>query len=133
MRKIRFPDKGSIWCSRSGATVFPEEVEKITTKSADPPLTVLTARRGSSPFLLFSELALQKRVLDALQATRQEGIFSSLKQSDMCMVCIAFASWVLKSSDPESADAWKAALLANVSALSAIQYLRQYVKRRNPS
>ncbi|KAL3058686.1 hypothetical protein OYC64_010777 [Pagothenia borchgrevinki] len=133
MRKIRFPDKGSIWCSRSGATVFPDEVEKITTKSADPPLTVLTARRGSSPFLLFSELALQKRVLDALQATRQEGMFSSLKQSDMCMVCIAFASWVLKSSDPESADAWKAALLANVSALSAIQYLRQYVKRRNPS
>ncbi|XP_010765288.1 uncharacterized protein perm1b [Notothenia coriiceps] len=134
MRKVRFPDKGSIWCSRSGATVFPDEVEKITTKSADPPLTVLTARRGSSsPFLLFSELALQKRVLDALQATRQEGIFSSLKQSDMCMVCIAFASWVLKSSDPESADAWKAALLANVSALSAIQYLRQYVKRRNPS
>ncbi|KAK5912537.1 hypothetical protein CesoFtcFv8_002398 [Champsocephalus esox] len=134
MRKVRFPDKGSIWCSRSGATVFPDEVEKITTKSVDPPLTVLTARRGSSsPFLLFSELALQKRVLDAGQATRQEGIFSSLKQSDMCMVCIAFASWVLKSSDPESADAWKAALLANVSALSAIQYLRQYVKRRNPS
>uniref|UniRef100_A0A671XNV8 Uncharacterized protein n=2 Tax=Sparus aurata TaxID=8175 RepID=A0A671XNV8_SPAAU len=51
----------------------------------------------------------------------------------MCLVCIAFASWVLKSSDPEAADAWKAALLANVSALSAIQYLRQYVKKRNPS
>lgn len=146
MRKVRFPDKGSIWCSRSGATVFPDEVEKITTKSVDPPLTMLTARRGSSsPFLLFSELALQKKVLDAGQATStsellilqtglkhtrahfiqnnllfclflfmsltgQEGIFSSLKQSDMCMVCIAFASWVLKSSDPESADAWKAGM-----------------------
>ncbi|XP_063766720.1 LOW QUALITY PROTEIN: uncharacterized protein perm1 [Eleginops maclovinus] len=133
MRKIRFPDKGSIWCSRSGFMVFPDEVEKITTKSVDPPITVLMAKRDSSPFLLFNELALQQRVLDAFQATKQEGIFSSLKQSDMCMVCIAFASWVLKSSDPEAADAWKAALLANVSALSAIQYLRHYVKRRNPS
>uniref|UniRef100_A0A3B4UUK4 Uncharacterized protein n=2 Tax=Seriola dumerili TaxID=41447 RepID=A0A3B4UUK4_SERDU len=50
----------------------------------------------------------------------------------MCLVCIAFASWVLRSSDPESADAWKAALLANVSALSAIQYLRHYVKKKTP-
>lgn len=40
--------------------------------------------------------------------TGQEGIFSKLKQSDMCLVCIAFASWVLRSSDPEAADAWKA-------------------------
>uniref|UniRef100_A0A3Q2XZY1 PGC-1 and ERR-induced regulator in muscle protein 1 n=1 Tax=Hippocampus comes TaxID=109280 RepID=A0A3Q2XZY1_HIPCM len=53
------------------------------------------------------------------------GVLSALQQSDMCLVCIAFASWVLASSDPESADAWKAAVLANVSALSAIQYLRQ--------
>uniref|UniRef100_A0A3Q2QQV8 Uncharacterized LOC105933229 n=1 Tax=Fundulus heteroclitus TaxID=8078 RepID=A0A3Q2QQV8_FUNHE len=60
--------------------------------------------------------------------TDREGIFSRVKQSDMCLVCIAFASWVLRSSNPEEADAWKAALLANVSALSAIQYLRQYMK-----
>ncbi|XP_016384548.1 uncharacterized protein LOC107721180 isoform X1 [Sinocyclocheilus rhinocerous] len=52
----------------------------------------------------------------------------SLKQADMCLVCIAFASWVLKSSNPQSNDMWKAALLANVSAISAIQYLRRYVK-----
>uniref|UniRef100_A0A8C5I0X2 Uncharacterized protein n=1 Tax=Gouania willdenowi TaxID=441366 RepID=A0A8C5I0X2_GOUWI len=26
----------------------------------------------------------------------------------MCLVCIAFASWVLRSSDPEAADSWKA-------------------------
>ncbi|XP_074502184.1 uncharacterized protein perm1b [Sebastes fasciatus] len=127
MRKIRFPDKGSIWCRRSGAWVFPVEAEKITIKNADPPVTVLTERRVSStPSQLFRELAAQ-------QMTRREGIFSTLKQSDMCLVCIAFASWVLKSSDPEAADAWKAALLANVSALSAIQYLRHYVKRKSPS
>uniref|UniRef100_A0A3B3US64 PPARGC1 and ESRR induced regulator, muscle 1 n=1 Tax=Poecilia latipinna TaxID=48699 RepID=A0A3B3US64_9TELE len=51
-----------------------------------------------------------------------------LKQSDMCLVCIAFASWVLKTANPEAGDAWKAVLLANVSALSAIRYLRKYVK-----
>ncbi|KAI3357357.1 hypothetical protein L3Q82_015790, partial [Scortum barcoo] len=53
-----------------------------------------------------------------------------LKQSDMCLVCIAFASWVLKTANPQVGDAWKAGmfLLANVSALSAIRYLRKYVK-----
>ncbi|XP_026188249.1 uncharacterized protein perm1a isoform X2 [Mastacembelus armatus] len=52
-----------------------------------------------------------------------------LRQSDMCLVCIAFASWVLKTANPQVGDAWKAVLLANVSALSAIRYLRKYVKR----
>uniref|UniRef100_A0A3B4A436 Uncharacterized protein n=2 Tax=Periophthalmus magnuspinnatus TaxID=409849 RepID=A0A3B4A436_9GOBI len=46
----------------------------------------------------------------------------------MCLICIAFASWVLKSANPQVGDAWKAVLLANVSALSAIRYLRKYVK-----
>ncbi|XP_068449770.1 uncharacterized protein perm1b [Clinocottus analis] len=125
MRKIRFLDKGSIWCGRSGACVFPVEAEEITIKTPDPPITALTERRASPPpSELFRELAVRQR---------QEGIFSTLKQSDMCLVCIAFASWVLKSSDPEAADAWKAALLANVSALSAIQYLRKYVKKKNLS
>ncbi|KAF1391723.1 hypothetical protein PFLUV_G00045050 [Perca fluviatilis] len=134
IRKIHFPDKGSIWCRRSGAWVFPVEAEKITVKSADPPITVLTERRvTSTPSQLFRELAVQQRVLEAIQTTRREGLFSTLRQSDMCLVCIAFASWVLKSSDPDTADAWKAALLANVSALSAIQYLRHYVKKKNPS
>ncbi|XP_061076488.1 uncharacterized protein LOC133110419 isoform X2 [Conger conger] len=52
----------------------------------------------------------------------------TLKQSDICLVCIAFASWVLKSANPQSADTWKTALLANVSAISAIQYLRRYMR-----
>lgn len=33
--------------------------------------------------------------------------FLPLKQADMCLVCIAFASWVLKSASP-GADTWKA-------------------------
>ncbi|XP_014891204.1 uncharacterized protein perm1a [Poecilia latipinna] len=76
----------------------------------------------------------------ALQPCRYEGMevavsdprldapLLPLKQSDMCLVCIAFASWVLKTANPEAGDAWKAVLLANVSALSAIRYLRKYVK-----
>lgn len=28
----------------------------------------------------------------------------------MCLVCIAFASWVLRSTDPDAADAWKAGM-----------------------
>nr|XP_049611580.1 PGC-1 and ERR-induced regulator in muscle protein 1 [Syngnathus scovelli] len=51
-----------------------------------------------------------------------------LRQSDMCLVCIAFASWVLKTANPQVGDMWKAVLLANVSALSAIRYLRKNVK-----
>lgn len=127
IRKIRFHDKGSIWCRGSGAWVFPVEAEK----RGDPQIPVLSEGRVSSAqSQLFRELAVQQRILDTVQAGKREGIFSTLKQADMCLVCIAFASWVLTSSDPKAADAWKAALLANVSALSAIQYLRQYVKKK---
>ncbi|XP_037345940.2 uncharacterized protein LOC119229557 isoform X2 [Pungitius pungitius] len=120
MRKICFPDKGGSWRGTSGSWAVPVE------KSADPSVS-------SAPSQLFRELAAQQSVWEAFRTTRREGIFSTLKQSDMCLVCIAFASWVLKSSDPDGADAWKAAVLANVSALSAIQYLRHYVKKKNPS
>lgn len=51
-----------------------------------------------------------------------------LRQSDMCLICIAFASWVQKTTNPQIGDAWKAVLLANVSAISAIRYLRRYIK-----
>lgn len=38
--------------------------------------------------------------------------FLPLKQSDMCLVCIAFASWVLKTANPQVGDAWKAGTCA---------------------
>ncbi|KAI3370047.1 hypothetical protein L3Q82_024835 [Scortum barcoo] len=117
VRKIRFHDKGSIWCRRSGAWVFPVEAEKISIKSADPSIPSLTdGRVSATPSQWFGELAVQQRILGAIQTTRREGIFSTLKQSDMCLVCIAFASWVLKSSDPKAADAWKAGM--NLFALT---------------
>ncbi|TKS77471.1 PGC-1 and ERR-induced regulator in muscle protein 1 PPARGC1 and ESRR-induced regulator in muscle 1 [Collichthys lucidus] len=64
----------------------------------------------------------------AVSNPRLDASLLPLKQSDMCLVCIAFASWVLKTANPQVGDAWKAVLLANVSALSAIRYLRKYVK-----
>ncbi|KAK2851281.1 hypothetical protein Q5P01_007557 [Channa striata] len=60
----------------------------------------------------------------ALSNPRLDASLLPLRQSDMCLVCIAFASWVLKTTNPQVGDAWKAVLLANVSALSAIRYLR---------
>ncbi|XP_041802464.1 PGC-1 and ERR-induced regulator in muscle protein 1 [Chelmon rostratus] len=64
----------------------------------------------------------------AVSNPRLDASLLPLRQSDMCLVCIAFASWVLKTANPQAGDAWKAVLLANVSALSAIRYLRKYVK-----
>uniref|UniRef100_A0A3Q1BY69 Aftiphilin clathrin-binding box domain-containing protein n=1 Tax=Amphiprion ocellaris TaxID=80972 RepID=A0A3Q1BY69_AMPOC len=104
-RKIRFSDKGSIWCRKSGAWMFPVQAEKIWIRSEDPGVTVLSEGRiCPTSSQLFRELEEQL----CLSLTEHVGIFSTLKQSDMCLVCIAFASWVLKSSDPEAADAWKA-------------------------
>ncbi|XP_029007703.1 uncharacterized protein LOC114856156 [Betta splendens] len=116
IKRICFHSTGGTWCRRSGAWVFPVDAEKASEKRKEPPDTAVAAGR------------VRWTIWETLH-TRQEGVLSTLKQSDMCLVCIAFASWVLRSSNPEAADAWKAALLANVSALSAIQFLRQYVKK----
>ncbi|XP_017160443.1 dentin sialophosphoprotein [Poecilia reticulata] len=133
LRKIRFPDKGSICCSESGAWIFPVDTEEIRMGSRNQAVTSFSERRACLDFSQdFRELEEQCWISETVWTTKREGLFSRVKQSDMCLVCIAFASWVLRSSNPEAADAWKAALLANVSALSAIQYLRQYVTMKNP-
>ncbi|CAN2388251.1 hypothetical protein PRIEUP_LOCUS14977 [Pristimantis euphronides] len=49
----------------------------------------------------------------------------SPRRRDVCLVVLAFASWAVKSSDLQSSDGWKTALLANIGAVSAIQYLRR--------
>ncbi|KAM9342507.1 uncharacterized protein perm1a [Pholidichthys leucotaenia] len=78
------------------------------------------------------QLELQPFRYEDLQRTvvnpRLDSSLLPLQQSDMCLVCIAFASWVLKTANPQAGDAWKAVLLANISALSAIRYLRKYIK-----
>ncbi|XP_016527049.1 dentin sialophosphoprotein isoform X1 [Poecilia formosa] len=144
LRKIRFPDKGSICCSESGAWIFPVDTEDIRMGSQNQAVTSFSERRACLDFSQeFRELEEQCWISETVWTSRsqhatlpskaeREGLFSRVKQSDMCLVCIAFASWVLRSSNPEAADAWKAALLANVSALSAIQYLRQYMTMENP-
>uniref|UniRef100_A0A3Q3N1P1 PGC-1 and ERR-induced regulator in muscle protein 1 n=1 Tax=Labrus bergylta TaxID=56723 RepID=A0A3Q3N1P1_9LABR len=64
----------------------------------------------------------------AVSNPRLDASLLPIRHSDMCLLCIAFASWVLKTTNPQVGDAWKAVLLANVSALSAIRYLRKYVR-----
>ncbi|CAJ1085397.1 PGC-1 and ERR-induced regulator in muscle protein 1 isoform X1 [Xyrichtys novacula] len=64
----------------------------------------------------------------AVSNPRLDASLLPIRHSDMCLLCIAFASWVMKTTNPQVGDAWKAVLLANVSALSAIRYLRKYVK-----
>lgn len=65
IRKIRFHDKGSIWCRGSGAWVFPGEAEEITKERADAPLTAL----ASTPSQLCRELAVQQSILEPMQTT----------------------------------------------------------------
>uniref|UniRef100_A0A8C5MRS3 PGC-1 and ERR-induced regulator in muscle protein 1 n=1 Tax=Leptobrachium leishanense TaxID=445787 RepID=A0A8C5MRS3_9ANUR len=48
---------------------------------------------------------------------------------DACLVFLAFASWAMKTSDMRSPDGWKTALLANIGAVSAIQYMRKNTRR----
>ncbi|XP_020560233.1 PGC-1 and ERR-induced regulator in muscle protein 1 isoform X1 [Oryzias latipes] len=93
--------------------------------SSDPRLYELYNRISRQPEQLpLSYEDFQMTVMNP----RLDASLLPLKHSDMCLVCIAFASWVLKTANPQVGDAWKAVLLANVSALSAIRYLRKYVK-----
>nr|XP_015814317.2 uncharacterized protein LOC107385148 [Nothobranchius furzeri] len=127
MRRISFPDKGSICCRGYSVWMLPAETEENPMVSE-----IREGKVGPDSSQEFTELEEKLEGLENVSMIKRNGIFSTVKQSDMCLVCIAFASWVLRSSDPEATDAWKAALLANVSALSAIQYLRQSTRRKNP-
>lgn len=126
VRNICFLDKGSdLW--RLERDNEEKTVDTINSRFA----MVDEGGLSSTTPLIFKETTLRQiSMVNNQMPSDYQGIFSTIKQSDMCLVCIAFASWVLRSSDPEAADAWKAALLANVSALSAIQYLRQYMKKK---
>ncbi|XP_067316189.1 uncharacterized protein perm1b [Pseudorasbora parva] len=123
---------GWTWCGMATSWGFP--------KTADSGYSYGTSTTSSSvaqpklPVVLLENQALgqmkehQIHVGATVSGADTDRFLFSLKQADMCLVCIAFASWVLKSSNPQSTDMWKAALLANVSAISAIQYLRRYIK-----
>ncbi|XP_030634301.1 uncharacterized protein perm1b [Chanos chanos] len=138
LRRIRLPEKGMSWCRQASSWVFPAIARKADCTvwesectSAIPKVATVSPTHPTTlqlDDLLLQRFAKQQRHLQtAMSVTKRDGFTLSIKQADMCLVCIAFASWVLKSTNPQSADMWKAALLANVSAISAIQYLRQYM------
>ncbi|KAG9277154.1 hypothetical protein AMEX_G7142 [Astyanax mexicanus] len=124
LRRISFIGKGSTWCQKVSSWIFPSEAKQVISYgSRAQPVPHLHLETQH-----FQHCAEQQNYMHHT-ALKREGLLFSIKQADMCLVCIAFASWVLKSSNPQSTDMWKAALLANVSALSAIQYLRKYEKK----
>lgn len=126
LRRISFVGKGSTWCQKVSSWIFPSEAKQVASygSRAQP---VPHLHLETQPLQHCAEQ--QKYIHHTAIISRREGLLFSIRQADMCLVCIAFASWVLKSSNPQSTDMWKAALLANVSALSAIQYLRKYEKK----
>lgn len=75
MRKIRFHDKGSVWCRRSGAWVFPVQAER--TESVDPMVTDHT-QVSPAPSQMFGELALQQSILGTIQTRSKPELFYTL-------------------------------------------------------
>ncbi|XP_051568594.1 uncharacterized protein LOC127449294 [Myxocyprinus asiaticus] len=137
LRRIKLSFMEKTWCRMATSCVFPKTTtaDKAITANCGTRITSNSSVAHSNfPMLLLENQALgrltdqQIHVGATLSGPDRDCFFFSLKQADMCLVCIAFASWVLKSTNLQSADMWKAALLANVSAISAIQYLRRYVK-----
>ncbi|KAJ8391939.1 hypothetical protein AAFF_G00084100 [Aldrovandia affinis] len=144
LRRVRFTGGlcGSYERSTSWASVATHWRRKSLFRTMNQGNTM--DNRGSTPPLanifylqnqIGSELTDQQRGTElqaAIPIPRKEGFLFTLKQSDMCLVCIAFASWVLRSANPQSENSWKTALLANVSAISAIRYLRRYTSEDAP-
>ncbi|XP_072539441.1 uncharacterized protein perm1b [Salminus brasiliensis] len=126
LRRISFIGKGSAWCQKVSSWIFPKEAKLMSHVSRAQPVPHLFHLKDQA---LVQCVEQQTYVQHTASILKREGLFFSIKQADMCLVCIAFASWVLKSYNTQSADMWKAALLANVSALSAIQYLRKHEKK----
>ncbi|KAK2858025.1 hypothetical protein Q7C36_005944 [Tachysurus vachellii] len=123
LRRRRFIGKGSTWHHNVSSWIFPKEAKKATSYISRSQQVALLMQGGNNSLLQMAESQ-----QCAVYISKKEDFIFSLKQADMCLVCIALASWVLKSSNSQSTDMWKAALLANISAISAIQYLRKYGK-----
>ncbi|XP_078415358.1 uncharacterized protein perm1a isoform X1 [Cetorhinus maximus] len=71
----------------------------------------------------------QTMMESAIQRGRRRSCLSCT-QKDLCLFCFACASWAMKSATSQS-DMWKAALLVNISAISAVRYFRTRAKREN--
>ncbi|XP_023686721.1 uncharacterized protein perm1b [Paramormyrops kingsleyae] len=91
--------------------------------------SVHIAERDWSTFLQeCDECDVLQGTLASLDDSGKMGCLLLRKQSDVCLVCIAFASWLLRSAEPQNVDTWRNVLLANVSAACAIRYLRTFIR-----
>ncbi|XP_046715057.1 uncharacterized protein perm1 isoform X2 [Silurus meridionalis] len=121
LRRTRFIGKESTWHHKVSSWILPKEAKKATSYLSRAQQITPLLQMGNKSLLQLAEP--QKH---AIIISNNEDF--SIRQADMCLVCIAFSSWVLKSSNSQSTDMWKAALLASVSAISAIQYMRNMEK-----
>uniref|UniRef100_A0A4X2LZ40 PPARGC1 and ESRR induced regulator, muscle 1 n=1 Tax=Vombatus ursinus TaxID=29139 RepID=A0A4X2LZ40_VOMUR len=69
---------------------------------------------------------------EELGLTRTSLIPITFNQNDMCLGFVAFATWAVRTSDLHAPDAWKTVLLANIGAISAIQYFRRQAREGHP-
>ncbi|KAM8864056.1 uncharacterized protein perm1a isoform 2-T2 [Spinachia spinachia] len=75
------------------------------------PLPALANQPGKFPDKVLYQRPFRCEDLQAVVSNpRLDGSLLPLRQSDMCLVCIAFASWVLKTANPQVGDTWKAGL-----------------------
>ncbi|KAL8198382.1 UNVERIFIED_CONTAM: hypothetical protein K2H54_008028 [Gekko kuhli] len=98
-----------------------------------PPSPGTPPRRGShGKLVVFSPRLLeesQPRSEDLRMAVMspERPLQLALTHRDMCLGFVAFASWAVKTSNPQAPDAWKIVLLANFGTLSAIRYFRRQI------
>ncbi|XP_057193541.1 uncharacterized protein LOC130556494 isoform X1 [Triplophysa rosa] len=117
MRRIKYSFMGRTWCrmatsrgsrkNSTGNTAYQENWDiSMTSNSskAHPKLPVLLLEDQALQHSTEREIYLEQTVRGPVV----ERFFYTLKQADMCLVCIAFASWVLRSTNPQSTDMWKA-------------------------
>ncbi|XP_072101154.1 uncharacterized protein perm1a [Mobula birostris] len=71
-------------------------------------------------------------MMESLVQRARRGLCQSCTQNDLCLFCFACASWAMRSANSQS-DMWKAALLVNLSAISAVRYFRRHVQIEDPT
>ncbi|XP_072888642.1 uncharacterized protein [Hemitrygon akajei] len=71
-------------------------------------------------------------MMESIVQRARRGLCQSCTQNDLCLFCFACASWAMRCAASQS-DMWKAALLVNVSAISAVRYFRRHVQIEDPT
>lgn len=101
IRKIRFHDKGSMWCRRSGCWMFPDESERISMSREDPVVTVFSEGKVSpaSPQLLH-EFKKQQKILEAFTSKYKLTQYMETKSNRQLTCCACLCLLQKRASSP---------------------------------